>query len=95
VAGSPGPPDFLWNLVASMNFMRLSLRKGARAAPSSAAWQESRVREMAKKCALCALGFLLGGFFGFGGLFFRQLYVFAIDGGALPREMAKKYALTH
>ena len=25
-------------------------------------------REMAKKCALCALGFLLVGFFGFGGL---------------------------
>jgi hypothetical protein len=33
-------PDFLWNLVALANFMRLSLRKGA----SSAAWQEIRVR---------------------------------------------------
>ena len=38
------PPDFLWNLVASANFMRLSLRKGARAALSGAAWQEIRVR---------------------------------------------------
>ena len=38
------PPDFLWNLVASANFMRLSLRKGAHAALSSAAWQEIRVR---------------------------------------------------
>jgi len=23
------PPDFLWNLVASLNFVRLSSRKGA------------------------------------------------------------------
>jgi hypothetical protein len=38
------PPDFLWNLVALANFMRLSLRKGAHAASSSAAWQEIRVR---------------------------------------------------
>jgi len=30
---------------------------------------------MAKVCALCALGFLLGVFFGFGGLFFRLLRV--------------------
>jgi hypothetical protein len=30
------PPDFLWNLVALANFMRLSLLKGARATPSSA-----------------------------------------------------------
>src|ERR1700684_3760618 len=37
------PPDFLWNLVAWANFMRLSLLKGARAASSSAAWQEIRV----------------------------------------------------
>ena len=37
------PPDFLWNLVALANFMRLSLLKGARAASSSAAWQEIRV----------------------------------------------------
>jgi hypothetical protein len=38
------PPDFLWNLLASANFMRLSLRKGAHAALSSAVWQEIRVR---------------------------------------------------
>jgi len=37
-------PDFLWNLVASASFMRLSLLKGAHAALSSAAWQEIRVR---------------------------------------------------
>src|ERR1700734_1362159 len=36
-------PDFLWNLVALANLMRLSLLKGARAASSSAAWQEIRV----------------------------------------------------
>jgi hypothetical protein len=38
------PPDFLWDLVASVNFMRLSLRKGAHVLLSSAAWQEIRVR---------------------------------------------------
>jgi hypothetical protein len=39
----PSPtPDFLWNLVALANFMRLSLLKGARAASSRAAWQEIR-----------------------------------------------------
>jgi hypothetical protein len=37
-------PDFLWNFVASANFMRLSLRRGAFAVLSSAAWQEIRVR---------------------------------------------------
>ena len=37
-------PDFLWNLVASVNSMRLSSRKGAHAVLSSAAWQEIRVR---------------------------------------------------
>src|ERR1700733_15926745 len=37
-------PDFLSNLVALPYFMRLSLRKGAHAASSSAAWQEIRVR---------------------------------------------------
>jgi hypothetical protein len=37
-------PDFLWNLVALMHFMRPSLRKGAHAAMSCAAWQEIRVR---------------------------------------------------
>ena len=36
--------DFLWNLVALSNFMRLSLLKGAQTASSSAAWQEIRVR---------------------------------------------------
>ncbi len=38
------PPDFLWNLVALTNFMRLSLRKDAQAALSSGTWQEIRVR---------------------------------------------------
>jgi hypothetical protein len=37
-------PDFLLNLVALANFMRLSLLKGAHAALSCAAWQEIRVR---------------------------------------------------
>ena len=37
-------PDFLWNLVALVHFMRPSLRKGAHAAVSSDAWQEIRVR---------------------------------------------------
>jgi hypothetical protein len=37
-------PDFLWNLVALTNIMRLSVKKGAHAALSSAAWQEIRVR---------------------------------------------------
>jgi hypothetical protein len=35
---------------------------------------------MAKVCALCALGFLLWVFFGFGGLFFRLLRVVVIGG---------------
>jgi hypothetical protein len=34
------PPDFLWNLVAPVNIMRLSSRKGAHVVLSSAAWQE-------------------------------------------------------
>ena len=38
-------PDFLWNLVALANFMRLSLLKGAYAAVSCAGWQEIRVRD--------------------------------------------------
>src|ERR1700728_561420 len=38
------PPDFLWNLVALMHFMRPSLRKGAHLALSSAEWQEILVR---------------------------------------------------
>jgi hypothetical protein len=38
------PPDFLLNLVALADFMRLSLQKGAHAALSCAAWQEIRVR---------------------------------------------------
>jgi hypothetical protein len=40
---------------------------------------------MAKKCAVSVVSVvirLLRGFFGFGGLFFRQLYVFVIDGGS-------------
>jgi hypothetical protein len=37
-------PDFLLNLVALANFMRLSLLKGAHVALSYAAWQEIRVR---------------------------------------------------
>jgi hypothetical protein len=37
-------PDFLWNLVALVQFMRPSLRKGAGVVLSSAAWQETRVR---------------------------------------------------
>ena len=37
-------PDFLWNLVALLQFMRPSLRKGAYAALCSAARQEIRVR---------------------------------------------------
>jgi hypothetical protein len=37
-------PDFLWNLVALANFMRLSLLKGAHVALFSAAWPEIRVR---------------------------------------------------
>src|ERR1700691_3374687 len=37
-------PDFLFRLVVLVHFMRLSLRKGAHAAMSSAAWQEIRVR---------------------------------------------------
>ncbi len=38
------PPYFLWNLVALMHFMRLSLQKGAHEVLSGAAWQEIRVR---------------------------------------------------
>jgi hypothetical protein len=34
-------PDFLWKLVALANIMRLSLKKGARTALSSIAWQEN------------------------------------------------------
>jgi hypothetical protein len=37
-------PDFLLNLVALSQFMRPSLRKGAYAVLSSAAWQQIRVR---------------------------------------------------
>jgi hypothetical protein len=43
-ADSSASPDFLLNLMALANFMRLSLLKGAHAALSSAAWQEIRVR---------------------------------------------------
>jgi hypothetical protein len=37
-------PDFLSKLLALTIFMRLSLRKAAHTAMSSAAWQEIRVR---------------------------------------------------
>jgi len=37
-------PDFLLNLVALANFMRLSLLKAAHVALSCAAWQEIRLR---------------------------------------------------
>src|ERR1700747_2791799 len=37
-------PDFLWNLVALANLMRLSLTKAAHVAMSSSARQEIRVR---------------------------------------------------
>ena len=36
-AGPSAPPDFLWNLVALANFMRLSLRKAADLVVASAA----------------------------------------------------------
>src|SRR2546429_9600970 len=42
--------------------------------------ETSRLGEMAQMCALCALGFLPKEFFGFGGLFFRQLGVFVLGG---------------
>jgi hypothetical protein len=38
------PPDFLWDLLALIHFVHPSLRKGAHAALSNAAWQEIRVR---------------------------------------------------
>jgi hypothetical protein len=47
VRGTADPsasPDFLLNLVALANFMRLSLLKGAHVALSCAAWQEIRLR---------------------------------------------------
>ncbi len=55
VAEAGVPPDFLWNLVASVTFMRLSLLKGERAASSSGAWQEIRVLGKWLKSALYAL----------------------------------------
>ena len=48
-------PDFLWSLVASANFMRLSLLKGAHAASSSAAWQEIRVRGWTPAAGRCSV----------------------------------------
>ena len=55
--GKPGqvgcaPPDFLLRFMALMHFMRLSLRKGAHAALSSAAWQEIRVGMTKGRAAL-------------------------------------------
>ena len=41
---TPLTPNFLWNLVALADSMRLSLRKGAHVGASSAAWQEIRLR---------------------------------------------------
>jgi len=41
-------PDFLLNLVGSASFMRLSLRKAAHVALSTAAQQEIRVRSVEK-----------------------------------------------
>jgi hypothetical protein len=40
------PPDFLLNFVALIQTLRLSSRKGARVARSSAAWQEIRVARL-------------------------------------------------
>jgi hypothetical protein len=38
------PPDFLWSVVALIEYVHLSLRKGAYVALSGAAWEEIRVR---------------------------------------------------
>jgi hypothetical protein len=43
-AGPSASPDFLSAMLASANFLRLSLLKAAHAVVSSAAWQEIRVR---------------------------------------------------
>jgi hypothetical protein len=51
------PPDFLWNLVALMHFMRPSLRKGAHVDLSSAAWQEIQVRSGRDDTSVWALRF--------------------------------------
>jgi hypothetical protein len=37
--GCPIPPDFLWGLVGSPNFMRLSLTKAAHATMGGAAYR--------------------------------------------------------
>ena len=39
------PTDFLWSLLALVNFMRLSLLKAAHAVMSGAAYRKSKVRE--------------------------------------------------
>jgi hypothetical protein len=38
--GCPTSPDFLWSFVGSLNFMRLSLMKGAHAVLSRAAYRK-------------------------------------------------------
>jgi hypothetical protein len=81
------PPDFLWKLVASVNFMRLSSRKGAHEVLSSASCQGIRVREMAKKCELSELISLLRGFFGFGGLW-RSSFTVPLGRSRLPSRGA-------
>jgi len=48
------PPNFLLKLMALMNFMRFSLRKGAHATLSSTAWQEIRVRMTKGRLALAS-----------------------------------------
>jgi hypothetical protein len=52
------PPDFLWNVVALMHFMRPSLRKGAQVDLSSAAWQEIQVRSGRDDTSFWVLGYL-------------------------------------
>jgi hypothetical protein len=51
-------PDFLLTLVASVHSMRPSLRKGAHASLSSAAWQEIRVRSGRDDTSVCCLKFV-------------------------------------
>jgi hypothetical protein len=54
------PPDFLLDLVALRQFMRLSSRKGANAALSSAAWQEIRVARLFRPTYAGARGIRTG-----------------------------------
>ena len=43
---------------------------------------------MAKKCVVSVIIRFLRGFFGFGGFFFQQLFIFVIDGGPESGEAA-------